>query len=167
MDAHTVLLIFHIIGTVLGVGSATFIEIFILRFMRDGEVDIFESSVLKTFYTVLRFGLFIAVVSGFGFLIEYRLEGNAQYLFNEALWAKIFIILIIAVNAWFLAAKRIPMWLGSALSFSSWYGALFVGFLIGPIDYGFFEILDYYVLSVAGVAAALMLLRRLLGIRFH
>jgi hypothetical protein len=98
--------------------------------------------------------------------VLYRLEGHASYLYNEALWAKIVIILVILVNALVLTAHRVPMWLGSALSLTSWYAALIVGYLIGPGDYGFFEILGYYVVAVAGVAAALFIVRRLIGIHY-
>ncbi|HEX9608675.1 MAG TPA: hypothetical protein VGA06_00480 [Candidatus Paceibacterota bacterium] len=166
MDLHFFLILVHIVGTVLGVGGATFAEIFLLKSLRDGVVDPHETSTLRTVYMVLRIGLTLAIISGFGFLVLYRLEGHASYLYNEALWAKIVIILVILVNALVLTAHRVPMWLGSALSLTSWYAALIVGYLIGPGDYGFFEILGYYVVAVAGVAAALFIVRRLIGIHY-
>ncbi|MFQ5541142.1 MAG: hypothetical protein ACE5F4_02760 [Candidatus Paceibacteria bacterium] len=167
MDIHLALIVTHIIGTVLGVGAATFAEIFLLSYLKDGTMDASESKTLKIIYTVMRFGLALAVLSGFGFLIEYRLEGNAAYLFNEALWAKMVIVLVLVLNAWLLTARVIPLWLGSALSFASWYGALFVGFLIGPTEYGFFYIIAFYVASVFFVAVALWIVRAFLGIRYN
>lgn len=167
MDPHLLLVITHVIGTVLGVGAATFAEIFLIKSLRDGEMDPHESSTLRTVYWVMRIGLVLAVVSGFGFLLLYRLEGHANYLYNEALWAKMVIILVLMVNAWLLTAHRIPMWLGSALSFTSWYAALIIGFLIGPINYGFFEILFFYVIAVAVMAVILSIIRRLAGVVHH
>jgi len=164
VDIHLILIVAHVIGTVLGVGGATFAEVFLIKSLRDGEMDPHESSTLRTVYWVIRIGLALAVLSGFGFLLQYRLEGHASYLFNEALWAKTVIVLIIAINAWLLTARRIPMWLGSALSFTSWYAALIIGFLIGPVDYGFFELLGYYVVAVGIVAVILFIVRRLVGV---
>lgn len=164
MDINFFLVVTHVIGTVLGVGAATFAEIFLIKAMRDGEMDPHESSTLRTVYWVMRIGLVLAVVSGFGFLLLYRLEGNESYLYNEALWAKMVIVLILMINAILLTAHRVPMWLGSALSFTSWYAALIIGFLIGPIDYGFVEILFFYAIAVIVMAIVLAIIRRLAGV---
>ena len=36
MDWHTALIVIHLIGTALGVGAATFAEIFYIKSLRDG-----------------------------------------------------------------------------------------------------------------------------------
>ena len=64
MDPLTLLIIGHLIGSVLGVGGATFIEIFLNKALRDGEVNPTEGSFLKATFTTVRVGLLISLVTG-------------------------------------------------------------------------------------------------------
>ena len=102
MDWDTFLVVIHLIGAALGVGGATFAEIFLLKSLRDGVVDPTEGSFLKITYRVIRIGLALLVLSGFGFLILYRLTGLEERLFSPLLWAKLTIVLILlsGVIAW-------------------------------------------------------------------
>ncbi len=127
MNWESFLTIGHIVGTVLGVGGATFAEIFHVQANRDGVVDESEKSFLRTTYTVMRLGLIILVLSGFGYLLLLRFSGETQYIYSPRLWAKMIITLIILVNAVLLHLHRIPLWLGSAVSLTSWYAALVIG----------------------------------------
>ncbi len=131
MDIYSVLVIVHIIGTVLGVGGVTLAEIFYLKAIRDGVVDPIESDFLRTIYTVMRVGLILAVFSGFGFLILYRVSGATALLYSPVLWAKLTIIGILVANALAIHARTIPMHIGAAISFVSWYAALVLGVLRG------------------------------------
>jgi hypothetical protein len=147
VDIHTFLIIIHIVGTVLGVGGATFAEILYIRASRDGKIDEEESATLRVTYTVLRIGLVLAVVSGFGFLLLYRFEGLEERLLSPKLWAKMSIILILLFNAILLSARKIPMWIGSPVSLASWYGALIIG-SFGRMPYTYFQIMLVYFVAV-------------------
>lgn len=167
MDWHTVLIVVHLIGTALGVGAATFAEIFFLKSARDGNIDLIESSFLQTTYRVMRIALVLLVVSGFGFLLLYRLTGLEERLYSPLLWAKLSIVIVILINAVLLQTRRIPMWLGSALSFTSWYGAmLLIPLRTAVMPASYLEIMMWYAFSVLVVAGILSIIRRFLGIEF-
>ena len=164
MDGQTFLTIAHIIGTALGVGGATFAEIFYLKSARDGESDPFQSSALKTIFFVLRIGMVILVLSGFGFLILYRLSGQTELLYHPKLWAKLTIILVLlfGVIAW--QARKAPLRWGSAVSLTSWYAALILGAWRG-LEASYLTIMTVYLLAIVFAAAALGIIRKLLGIK--
>ncbi|MCR4330304.1 MAG: hypothetical protein NUV49_00215 [Patescibacteria group bacterium] len=167
MEWHTFLVVVHIIGTALGVGGATFAEIFLLKAVRDGEIDPIESSFMQVTYRIVRVGLALLVLSGFGFLILYRFTDLEARLYSPLLWSKLTIVVVILINAILLQTRRIPLWLGSALSFASWYAAMLIIPLrpaIMPITY--LEIMGWYIAFVAIVALALGIIRKSLGIKF-
>ena len=159
MDVHFFLIISHLIGTVLGVGGATFAEIFHTRALKDGVVNPEEGATLKIVYRVLRVGLVITVFSGFGFLLLFRLTGMEERLLDPKLWAKMTIVGILLVNALLLQAHRIPLWLGASLSLASWYAAMIIGAWRG-MPYSYWEILFGYVLAVAVVAVCLEVFKK-------
>ena len=152
----------HIIGTVLGVGGATFAEIFYERANRDGMIDPAAGGYLKITYTVLRLGMILLVLSGFGFLLLLRLEGRAQYIYSDRLWAKLVITLVILLNALLLQTRKVPLWLGSTISLTSWYAALVLGIWRG-LPAGFWAIMAGYVLAIGVVALALGIIRKMRG----
>jgi len=168
MDWYTLLVATHIIGTALGVGAATFSEIFLIKALRDGHVDPVESDFLRTTYRVIRIGLLLLVLSGFGFLLLYRTLGLTENLVSPLIWSKLTIVGIILLNAILLQARKVPLWLGSALSITSWYSAM----LIMPIksllfanNAGYWHIIGGYILSVLVMAAVLTFIRRLFGVK--
>jgi Cu/Ag efflux pump CusA len=159
MDLYTFLIVSHLVGTVLGVGGATFAEIFYTRALKDGGVSPEEGATLKTIYRVLRIGLVLTVLSGFGFLLLFRLTGMEERLFDPKLWAKMTIIGVLLVNALLLQAHRIPMWLGASLSLTSWYAAMIIGAWRG-IPYSYWEILFGYGVAVVLVALGLEVFKK-------
>lgn len=147
MDLYAIFVVAHIVGAILGAGAATFAEIFVVKALRDGIVEPLESDYLKTIYAVIRIGLVITVISGFGFLFVYRIQGMEELLYSAKLWAKLTIVTILLINALLLQSRKIPLLWGSAISFTSWYTAVFLGFLRN-ISAPYFEILAWYVLAV-------------------
>lgn len=148
-DIYLGLILLHIAGTVLGVGGATFIEVFLNKALADGKMDDVEKGFMKLTYTVLRTGLVISVVTGIGFLILYYSTGQFARLQNPVLWAKNTIIVILVVNAVLLHLHKMKLRWGSALSFVSWWAALILGiFLTNNERYGYFEIVGTYILAV-------------------
>lgn len=147
MDPQLILVILHVLGTVLGVGGATFAEIFIIKALRDGVIEPLEADYLKTVYTILRIGLIITVISGFGFLFMIRIAGHEEVLYNAKLWAKLTIIVIILANALLLQSRKISFRYGGAISLTSWYAATILG-IWRTTTAGYFAILGWYILAV-------------------
>lgn len=154
------LVIGHIIGTVLGAGAATFAEILHMRAMRDGVIDPEESATLRVTYRILRIGLFIAIITGFAFLLYFRfVSGQPHILYSEKLWAKMTIVLLIPLNAYLLQMRRIPFWLGSAISLTAWYAAIILGVYRGiPLSY--LEILGIFAVATLAMAGILVSIRQ-------
>lgn len=157
MDWFQILIIMHLVGTVLGVGGATFAEINIMRALSDGVVSPDESNLMRGVYTTIRLGLFLTLISGFGFLVYYRLNGMEELLYAAKLWAKMTIIGFLSVNAILLQIRFIPFMWGSAISITSWYAALVLG-SIRQIEYSYFAILAVY---AAAVCVAFLILSRI------
>ena len=156
-----ILSLIHATGVVLGVGGAVFAEIFTLRALRDGVVDPTESDFLKTTYRVLRVGMVLLIFSGFGFFLLYRLDGNTEYLYNVKYWVKMTFVVIILLNALLLQAKRIPFWLGSTLSITSWLGALVVSVIGRALtNASYLDIMVLYLLAIPVVALFLDFIHR-------
>ena len=157
------LVIVHIIGTVLGVGAATFAEVYYIKFNQDNIVSDDERKTLATTYTILRFGLFLVVVSGFGFFLNFRLTEHVGALMSPALWAKMTLVVVLVVNAWLLQVRKVPLAIGSAISLTSWYGALILGVigrtLVTTYHASFVDIMLGYVAAIVLVGLALKWIR--------
>lgn len=164
MSIATALTLLHIVGVALGVGGATFAEIFFLKSIRDGEVDPIESSFMKVTYRVLRYGTLLLVISGFGFLLWYRFTNQMSLLYEDKLWAKLTIIIILLMGAIGWETRKVPFWLGSTVSFTSWYAALVLGAWRG-LDASYFTIMVGYIVAVGLVALILKVIRKKLGIQ--
>lgn len=160
MDIHSILITTHLIGVALGVGGATFAGILYLKAMKDGKVDPMEGEWLSVIFTVLRIGLVILVVSGFGFFIEYRFTGQEERLLDPRLWAKMTVVLVLVFNALLIQMRRIPMWLGESLSLTSWYGALVLGIIQG-VSYSYATFMVSYIIAIFIVAGILKIIKNL------
>lgn len=154
----------HILGAVLGTGGATFAEIFSIKALRDGVVEPIEADYLKTVYVIIRIGLILTILSGFGFLFLYRVGGHSEFIYNVKLWAKLTVIIILTLNAILLQAHKMPFWLGGPISFVSWYTALFLG-IFRKIDAGYFTIMLWYVVALIVCIVAFRSIRKALGIK--
>jgi hypothetical protein len=149
IDVYAILVITHLFGATLGLGGATFVEVFLNKALRDGVVDPTEKMFLSTTYTVLRVGLAISLVTGLGFVWIYIANDQMFRLTNPVFIAKMLIIGILVANAVLLHLHKMKLWWGSTLSFMSWYFAFFLGtFLTNSIRIGFWEIIITYVAFV-------------------
>lgn len=153
------LTIAHVVGVTLGVGGAFFAEVFYLRAIRDGVIDPTESDFLKITYKILRVGIIFLIFTGFGFFILYRLNGNSDLLYSAKYWVKMTFLCIILLNALLLQAKRIPFWLGSTISFTSWFAALAVGAMT-EIPGTYLSIMLWYVLALIVTGGVLEVIRK-------
>ena len=148
MDWYFLLVIVHIIGAVLGVGGATFVEINLFRALRSGggKMDPMGIGYFKTAVRVVRIGTIISIVSGLGFFYI-----NDRYLENPIFWVKMTILGVVLVNAYLLEKHKMPLWLGSPLSFVSWYFLLILGEMLrgsASFTLGYFEVLLYYAVAL-------------------
>ncbi len=169
MDLHTTLIIGHIIGTVLGVGGATFIEIHLNMALKDGVMDQNDRAFLGKDFLLTRIGMAIGLLTGIGFIIEYALHNQLFRLNDGVFWAKMAIFLIIIVNAYLLHKHKIGLYWGSAFSFVSWWTVMLLGtfltngikFFPGNIPVSFVSIITVYLLIVCVGAQILHRIRNM------
>lgn len=164
MNWDLFLMISHIIGVALGVGGATFTEIFSLKARRDGIIEPMEVDYIRTAVTVLRIGLFILILSGFGFLLLYRFENNGAGIMDPKLWAKLSIVGVLIINAFLLQLRKVPFWLGAAISLTSWYAALILG-AWRTLSTPFLNIIIVYIIAIFVVALVLHIIEKILDIK--
>ncbi|MDO8492599.1 MAG: hypothetical protein Q7S34_03105 [bacterium] len=161
MDLYTALVIGHIVGTVLGVGGATFLEVFLSKSIADKVMDDKEKDFMHTIYVFVRVGLAVSIVTGIGFLLIYWQHGQTARLLNPVLWAKLSMIAVIIINAVLLHYHKIGLYWGSALSFVSWWSALVLGtFLTNNVHFGYFTLMGFYLLSIVVGAYLLDFVRK-------
>jgi hypothetical protein len=161
IDFYTLLVIAHLFGAALGLGGATFIEVFLNKALRDGTVDPTEKLFLTTTYQVLRVGLVTSLITGIAFVVYYFVNDQVFRMTNGVFIAKMFVIFILVGNAVLLHLHKMKLWWGSTLSFMSWYFAFFLGtFLTHSVRFGFWEIMVTYVIFVVAGGYALEEIRR-------
>ncbi len=127
MDTYFLLVLAHIIGTILGVGGATMIEIHLNLALRDGKMDATDKEFMAIDFLLTRVGMAITFLSGFGFIWLYSASDQLFRLENGVFWAKMAIIAIIVVNAYLLHKHKVGLYWGSAFSFVSWWTAMILG----------------------------------------
>lgn len=165
MDVYLFLILAHTIGAVLGVGGATLAEVLLIKALKDGNMDPLESNLMQGVYSVVRVGFVISLISGFSFLILYKVNGQIGQIWSPVLWAKMTVVFFIGLNAILLQAHAIPLKLGSAVSFVSWYIALFLGVFIRGLSAGYFTIILFYLVAVFIGIFILDWVRRFSGVK--
>jgi hypothetical protein len=160
MDLHTLLVIGHIAGTILGVGGATIAEVQVIQALKDGKVDASERALMHANYWVIRLGIAIILLSGLTLVWWWLTTGNSDWvLTSHKIWMKDLMLVVIIVNAVLLTKHWIPFWLGSALSFTSWWGATILG-AWDHVPYTFTTLLISYVVAIGIVAAVLHFIKK-------
>lgn len=143
-----VILIIHLVGIALGLGGATFTDVFFFKFLRDLKISRDEAAILRTISQVIWFGLAVLILSGIGLY----LGDVAGYNQSSKFLMKMVVVAVILVNGAFLNLKitphlihisfgddpmkspkqelrrerRVAFALGG-VSFVSWYSALILG----------------------------------------
>lgn len=169
MDTHSLLILGHIIGTVLGVGGATFIEIHLNMALKDGKMDDTEKLFMGKDFLMTRIGMVISFLTGFGFILEYYFNNQLFRLVDGVFWAKMAIIGIIIINAVMLDKHKVGLYWGSAFSFVSWWTAMVLGtfltngvkFFPGNVSVSFVSIMFVYGILVVIGAYILHSIRKL------
>jgi hypothetical protein len=130
MDTYFLLVLCHIIGTILGVGGATMIEIHLNMALRDGKMDVVDREFMGIDFLLTRIGLAISFITGIGFIWIYATSDQLFRLENGVFWGKMAIIAIIIGNAYLLDKHKISLYWGSAFSFVSWWTAMILGMFL-------------------------------------
>lgn len=186
MSWSAFLVIAHIIGTSLGVGGVTVSDILFLKILKRGKIGEDTFKTLKTLSSVIWIGLIILTLSGFGFLVLYRLtKSELGLIYNPKLWAKLSVVAVILFNGLIMHWKIIPLlesnvkkslnspefikkaWMAfttGAISFTSWYAALILGAWRTKLSY--LTIIIAYLILIIGAVIVVNILGRYIINRF-
>lgn len=177
------LVIVHLTGLAMGVGGATFANVFFFKFLKDLKISQREADVLNTISQVIWFGLALLVISGIGLYLNdpERLNESSKFL------TRMVVVSVMIVNGAFLNLKvtphlihisfgddphknpeeelrrerKIAFSLGG-ISLVSWYSALILGAL-ESIPLSFPKLLSIYILLLIGVVIGSQIMERLYG----
>ncbi len=185
MDVRNALIILHIIGTALGVGAATVSDYLFFTFTSKGILTKDEYATLKAVSNIVWIGLFVLLISGFGFVFLYMSDyTTVQTVYSlDKMWAKLTIVCILVINGFVLHRVALPLFekrLGKpyatpafirkspivfsagAVSAASWYSTLILGGWRG-LTASYTEImLGYLVVVCIGIGISNLLGRRLI-----
>jgi hypothetical protein len=103
------------------IGAATFALIFYYKSIRDGSIDREERSFLNVVYLVLRIGLSAIVLSELLLVADFFSVGASALILTGSFWFRWLLIGIIVINAVLMDVRKVPHWLGPALTASAWY----------------------------------------------
>ncbi|MBI4449887.1 hypothetical protein HY634_02405 [Candidatus Uhrbacteria bacterium] len=147
---HTIATMVHLMGTAIGIGSATVSDVLFFRFLRDYRISREEQRVLSTLHPLFWTALGILVLSG----IVLIAADPTRYLASSKLQLKLIVVGVIILNGIFLnfvvspRLRRISFggahlghhpgelhhlrhaaFASGAISLTSWYIALVLGSL--------------------------------------
>lgn len=110
LDADTLrslLRLMHFFGLVLGLGTATFLDLMLVRFMLRGRIRKQQLRIFTFGSHAVTVGLVLLWISGAGFLWMYSVV-NPTALTNPKIWAKITIVWVLTINAVYLHLLVLP-----------------------------------------------------------
>ncbi|MET7243167.1 hypothetical protein ABZT49_07340 [Methylobacterium sp. EM32] len=103
----TLLVALHLLGLSFGLGGATMLDFWILRWMRWGSLPGEIARIFLFISKVVSVGLSLLWLSGLGFLAVYALESPEKFD-NPKLWAKIVVVLALTINGLVIHAVVLP-----------------------------------------------------------
>ena len=104
---RTGLRVVHLCGLVLGVGSATLLDLIIARFILMRGISYEHVFVVDFSSKIVSVGLGLLWISGIGFLLHYGVFEPAK-LQNPKIWAKIAIVAVLSVNGFLVHYFVLP-----------------------------------------------------------
>jgi hypothetical protein len=102
------LLIGHLAGLVLGLGTATLLDLFILKFVLPQKVSKDHYNVIHFFSKIVAFGLLLLWATGLGFLVFYSYFDPIK-LSNQKIWAKLIVVGVLTLNGLFIHRTVLPL----------------------------------------------------------
>ena len=160
MDIYSLVVLFHVLGAVLGAGGSAVAEVQITRALKDGTVSKDESYLMHANYTLIRIGMVLVILSGIILILWNINIGNDWALKSPKLWIKEIMMVVIIFNAYALSKHWTPLWLGSAISLTSWWGATTIGVLNG-MSYSFIQFLIGYIVAIGIVAIIISFVKKI------
>ncbi|PUB40143.1 hypothetical protein [Pseudomonas sp. GV047] len=184
----TLLIGIHLLGMCFGLGGATMLDLWILRWMRRGSLPV---EIGRTFHFIsdaVTIGLCLLWLSGLGFLALYAMESPEKFE-NPKLWAKVIVVIVLTINGVIIHAlvlpealrdlsrpllfgvsrKRAALFLASgAVSGVSWYTAFAFGIfreLNNSVTFTLLVIMWLTLIVAASLAAMLLWLNSAAGTR--
>lgn len=100
--------IVHFIGLALGLGTATFLDLLMLRFMVRSKIRPTHVQAFNFGTKVVTAGLVMLWISGLGFLAYYSVL-EPDKLANPKIWAKVSVVGVLTANAVYLHKMVLPM----------------------------------------------------------
>jgi hypothetical protein len=154
MSIYSFIILLHIIGTILGTGGATIAEANINIALKDKKVSLDERALMHATYKLIRVGMAFILVSIIGMVIYHTINGTISMLLSPKVLFKELVFLIIFANAIAITLRWIPLWLGAAVSFTSWWTATILGTL-GFLPFNFSTYIVGYILAIGIVSIVL------------
>ena len=178
---HESIVIFHLLGVMLGLGGATIVDIFFFKFLKDFRISKWEADVMHILSQVIWFALALLALTGISLYLPEAEELNQSANFL----VKMIIVAVIIINGALLNLlvapklvkisfsekleyqsrklrhkRKIAFALG-AVSIVSWYSVFILGMLIHKISLDFSSLLLIYFLLLGGIIAASQFMERI------
>lgn len=112
IQPKTIIKVFHLAGLALGLGGAVLLDMLAIRFLIKQKISAEFYEIFKHSSQVVFWGLCLLWLSGIAYLIYYYLA-DYHSLFNQKVWAKLFIVVILSVNGWWIHRRILPLMQGS------------------------------------------------------
>ena len=151
---------FHILGALFGTGAATLEEILYFRDIRDGKIDEWEARQLRITYKIMRWSIITLIISGVAMVAILRFKYSPAVLYDPRLVAKYIIVGIMVINAVLIQFRKIPMWIASPLSLTSWWAESILGRWRG-LEASLYVIMIGYFIAVVVVGLILYNIKKL------
>jgi len=101
------ILFFHIVGVALGAGGAWILDIYMIRASLKGVISRENARVVVFLSGLVSIGFALAWISGLSFICYYYLF-QTEALSNPKLWAKLTVVVLMTINAFFIHYLVIP-----------------------------------------------------------
>jgi hypothetical protein len=101
----------HFLGLALGLGTATFLDMMMVRFMVRGKIRRTHWLMLEFGSKMVTGGLVLLWLSGIGFLVWYGFF-EPKNLGNPKIWAKVSIVAVLTINGQYLHGVVLPIFKG-------------------------------------------------------
>ncbi|WP_342167179.1 hypothetical protein [Methylobacterium sp. SD21] len=103
----TLLVGLHLVGLCFGLGGATMLDFWILRWMRWGSLPPEIARIFLFVSKVCTVGIVLLWLSGLGFLAVYAAESPEKFQ-NPKLWAKITVVVVLTLNGLIIHSAVLP-----------------------------------------------------------
>ncbi len=98
----------HLAGLAFGLGGAWILDLFIVRYFRSEAVTMERYQFLEFVSKLVLAGLVMLWISGLLFVLYYYFY-TPEYLYNQKVWAKTFIVIVLSLNGVLVHRKLMPV----------------------------------------------------------